>query len=304
MDTLHMDGLPVLRDPLFVMAFAGWNDASEAATDAVRFLVRKLNGKRFAWIHSDPYFQYTDQRPQVRLDAEGNRQIHWPSNEFYYCVSPELKRDLIVGIGVEPHINWRRFSRDVLKVIHRSRVQMSVTLGAFLGGDLHTEPIHLIGLATEPALGERLNVEMTRYEGPTGIVGVVHSLLQDEGHPAVSLWANVPHYIGGISNPKATLALLQCFSRFTEVSLDLGGMERSAGRFNDQVESMIAQNPQIASLFSDAQSGNDFSGEMEDDDDDADDAPAVEGELPPGREMADEIERLFRRRRGGEDSEK
>lgn len=292
MDTLHIDGLPALRSPLFVMAFAGWNDASEAATDAVRFLVNKLNGKRFAWIHSDDYFQYTDLRPQVRLDAEGNRQIKWPSNEFYYCVSPELKRDLIVGIGVEPHISWRRFSRDILEVIRRCHVELSVTMGALLGGGLHTDPIHLVGLATDPELGERLNVEMTRYEGPTGIVGVVHSLLQDEGHPAVSLWANVPHYIGGISNPKATLALLKCFSQFAEVSLDLSAMERSVGRFNDQVENVLARDPQIASLFSEAQSAED-----------EEDAPAEGGELPPGREVADEIERIFRRKRNGDKPE-
>ncbi len=286
--SLHIDDLPLMRDPYFVMAFTGWNDAAESATNAARYLVDHLNGKRFAWINPDPFFQYSDYRPIVRRDTAGRRRIHWPKNEFFHCSQPDLPFDLVVGIGTEPHLNWKHFSRDILHLVRRCRATTAITMGALLAGELHTEPIHLVGLATRPELAERLGVEITKYEGPTGIVGVIHTLLQDEDIDAVSLWANVPHYIASLSNPKAVLALLKCLGRFGEIPLDLEDLENSTGRFDTQVEDVLAKNPRVAGLFSQLLGRGPGAGSEE-----------GGGELPPGSEVADEIERLLRHRRNG-----
>ncbi len=294
MDALFLRDLPEPRDPIFVMAFAGWNDAAEAATLAARYLVERLKGERFASIPSEDFYQFSDQRPLVRLDAAGRRQIHWPVNEFFYCRAPSLSRDLVVGIGVEPHLQWRRFSRDVLEIIRRARARLIVTMGALLAGELHTAPIRLVSLATDPALVEPIGVEISSYEGPTGIVGVIHSLMQDEGIPAVSLWANVPHYIAALPNPKASFALLDRFRALGGIPLDLGDMELSAERFERQVEEAISQDPRFARYVSQFQEGGAPAGEEAEDEAPEDD----EDELPPGDQVADEVERFLRRRRG------
>ncbi len=291
--------------PLLIMAFSGWNDAAESATEAARFLVQRFEGKRVAQIQPDDFFQFADQRPTVKLSESGERQITWPSNEFFYCRTPGLSRDLIIGIGTEPHLKWKRFSRDILAIGNRFSARMIVTMGALLAGDLHTQPSHLMAIATDPSLIEPSGVEVSRYEGPTGIVGVIQTLMQDEGYPAVSLWVNVPHYIASLSNPKATRALLDRLSVLGGFEISLEDFDVSIKVFEGQVEQIIAKDPRIAKYVEDIQKGqipnhipgldfeDVFDGDIEED----------EEKLPPGAEVADEIERLFRRKPGGPESE-
>ena len=292
------------KDPLLIMAFSGWNDAAESATAAARYLVQHFQGKRVAQIQPDEFFQFADQRPTVKLSESGERRITWPPNEFFYCRTPGLARDLIVGVGTEPHLRWKHFSSDVLEIGNHYGARMIVTMGALLAGELHTQPSHLMAIATDPSLVEPSGVEITRYEGPTGIVGVIHTLMQDEGFPAVSLWVNVPHYIASLSNPKATRALLDKLSILGGFEISLEDFDIAINTFDGQVEQIIARDPRIAKYVEDIQKGHipdDIPGV---DFEDAFDGESgeEEGKLPPGAEVADEIERLFRRRPEGPES--
>ena len=298
MDAVYLQHPPALRSPIFVMAFAGWNDAAESATLAARYLVDRLGGERFAAIPPDDFFQFSDQRPTVRLDEAGQRQITWPANEFYFCRPAHLPRDLVVGVGIEPHLQWGRFGRSILEIARRCRVEMAVTLGAFLAGESHTGPVPTISLATDPGLVAHMDIERSRYEGPTGIVGVLHSLMQDERVPAVSLWASVPHYIAALPNPKASLALLGRLRELCRLPLDLGDLEHSAANFDRQVEDAISQDPKIARYVSQFQESGEVDPEEEAEGEDALPGEPAE-ELPPGEQIADEIERFLRRRKSG-----
>lgn len=301
MENIHIKEIPDLSDPIFLMAFEGWNDAAQSATIAARFLVNRFGGEKFAWFQSEEFFQYSDQRPHVRLDSGGSRVITWPANEFFYCKHPELSRDLVVGIGVEPQLRWKLFSQDVYDLIEKCGCRLAITLGALLAGDSHTEPIELVCLATERKLEERTGVAVTKYEGPTGIVGVIHTRFQDSKMPAVSLWANIPHYISSLPNPKGAFALLECVRNVSGISLDLGELERSASQFDAQIDEAIARDPKIMRYLSKISDSEDDS---EDEFEDFEQSDSLENaeeeepeELPSGEQIVDEIENYFRRRK-------
>jgi proteasome assembly chaperone (PAC2) family protein len=303
MENIHVDEIPELRNPLFVLAFEGWNDAAQSASIAARFLVSRFNGKRFAWFESDDYFQFSEQRPQVRLDIDGNRKITWPENAFYYCQHPDLSRDLVVCIGVEPQLKWQSFSRDVTELARRCGIELAVTLGGLLAGNSHEEPLALVCLATESRLVELTGLPVTKYEGPTGIVGVIHTRFQDERIPAASLWVNIPQNIASLPNPKGAHALLDRFGAVGEIHLDLSELANSAEQFDQQVEEAIEKDPGISRFLS--QMGSDGGmGEEELEEEPEDEAYQVEDtpgdELPSGEELADEIETFLRRRGNGD----
>ncbi|MBI4251138.1 MAG: PAC2 family protein [Candidatus Tectomicrobia bacterium] len=299
MDAVFREHPSELRDPVLILAFAGWNDAAESATIAARYLVDRLGGERFASIPPDDFFQYSDRRPTVRLDEKGQRQISWPANEFFVCRPSHLPRDIVVGVGVEPHLQWRRFSRNVLEVVHRCRVRLIVTMGAFLAGESHTDPVPTICLTTDPALVRNLDLEVSRYEGPTGIVGVIHNLMQDEKFPAVSLWASVPHYIAALPNPKASFALLDRLRAVCRIPLDLSDLEHSAANFDRQVEEAISQDPKIARYVSQLEDSE----EAEPEETDVPLPAETSEERPSGEQIADQIERFLRRRKSGSEEE-
>ncbi|MBI3128026.1 MAG: PAC2 family protein [Candidatus Tectomicrobia bacterium] len=304
MDAVYLRHPSVLRDPIMIMTFAGWNDAAESATLAARYLVDRLGGERFAAIPPDDFFQFSDQRPTVRLDEKGERQISWPANDFFVCRAGHLPRDFVVGVGVEPHLQWRRFSRSVLDIVNRCGVRLVVTMGAFLAGESHTEPVPVTCLATDPSLVRNLGMELSRYEGPTGIVGVLHSLMQEERLASVSLWASVPHYIAALPNPKASFALLDRLRAVCRIPLDLGDLERSAANFDRQVEEAIREDPKLARYVSQME-GSEAEDEPEEEEEHSSGEAAEE--LPPGEqvadEIADEIEDFLRRRKNGSDKD-
>lgn len=239
---------PDLRRPILLTAFAGWNDAAESATLAARFLSQRWSGRRIAHILPEEFFHFGLTRPEVRF-REGSqtvREVHWPANEFFVTQEPSLPRDLIVGIGIEPHLKWQTFCGHILEVARRAQVTLVITLGALLADVPHTRPIRVTGVATDPELTTRLRTSSTRYEGPTGIVGVLNDACRRAGLPVASLWANVPHYVSEVSNPHAILALLRRVLEFLECPADLAELEEAASEFDRQLARIVSQKPEVA----------------------------------------------------------
>jgi proteasome assembly chaperone (PAC2) family protein len=279
-----------LRRPILLLAFAGWNDAAESATNAARLLRSTWDGELVATLDPEEFFHFGLTRPQVRLVAgTTEREILWPVMEFSLCRQPALVRDVVIGVGFEPHLKWKTFCRVVLDVARELEVGLVVTLGALLAEVPHTRPVRLTGLSSDPELGTVLGVRPTKYEGPTGIVGVMASAAREAGFATASLWANVPHYISAVENPHATLALLHRVNRLFDGPLDLRELEEAAAQFDAQLAEVLSQNRKVASYVR----------KLEARDHEVDEPPAEAGELPDTRALVDEIERFLRQQPPG-----
>lgn len=238
---------PGLRRPILLATFAGWNDAAESATSSARFLAQRWSARRVARILPEEFFHFGLTRPEVRIqDGSQTREIRWPANEFLLSQETSLPRDVIVGIGIEPHLKWQTFCGHILEVARRAQVTLVITLGALLADVPHTRPIQITGVSTDPELAERLRTSPTRYEGPTGIVGVLNDACRRAGLPVVSLWASVPHYVSEVSNPHAILALVRRVLEFLEWQTDVGELEEAAAEFDRQLARIVAQKPEVA----------------------------------------------------------
>src|ERR1700690_3230079 len=189
-----------LRAPAMVCAFQGWNDAGDAASNAVSFLASALDARRFARIDSEEFYDFQANRPSIRFVETETREIEWPTVEIFEASAPRAPRDLVLVQGVEPSMRWRAFSAHIVDLAEALGVQVVVSLGALLGDVPHTRPVALSGHASDSELLERLGVQTAAYEGPTGIIGVLHAACADAGLPAASLWAAVPHYVAAASN--------------------------------------------------------------------------------------------------------
>src|SRR5271155_368878 len=203
-----------LRAPAMICAFEGWNDAGDAASTAVSFLASALNARSFARIDSEEFYDFQANRPSIRFAEDdraeiGQREIEWPTVEVFEAPAPRAPRDLVLVRGVEPSMRWRAFSTQLVDLAEALGVQVVVSLGALLGDVPHTRPVTLSGHASDAALLERLGIQASSYEGPTGIVGVLHTACAQAGLPSASLWAAVPHYVAAASNPKAAVGLLR-----------------------------------------------------------------------------------------------
>lgn len=247
--TMERTPEPALRSPVVVMAFTGWNDAANAASNAARFVVRRLGARRFASIASEPFYAFTETRPSVRLDSSGERQLTWPGNDFYYARTPGEGPDYVIGIGAEPNLRWRTFTEECMDLFNTLDVSMVVSLGALIGEASHRRPIGVTGSAADPELAKQLDLQRSRYEGPTGIVGILHYALQEAKLPSASLWATVPHYITGEQCPPATLAVLERLQRLLGTSFELDELEGASDRFRDQLDTTIAGDPQMRSYL-------------------------------------------------------
>ena len=289
MEHMHIDELPVLRTPTLLMAFAGWNDASSAATTAASFIAQEMGGRRFARINSDIFYNFQDMRPLVTLDERGMRKITWPANAFYACRTPNLDHDLVVFLGVEPHLQWNHFTRLILHMVRQLDVRVAVTLGALLADVYHGAKVRITGSSTNAELGTRLGLRASRYEGPTGIVGILNNLFRDENLPAVSVWANTPHYVNVSPNPKAALALIERMSDFLSLAFDVSSLVSGAREFEEKVNQALASNQAVRDYVEQLRLRSSEEEEP--------------GELPSGEELARELERYLReRRRNGEGS--
>ncbi|HWX52553.1 MAG TPA: PAC2 family protein [Solirubrobacteraceae bacterium] len=234
-----------LRAPAMVCAFQGWNDAGDAASSAVSFLASALNARRFARIDSEEFYDFQANRPCVRFGEDGKREIVWPSVEVFEAPAPRAPRDLVLVQGVEPSMRWRAFSANLIDLAEALGVQVVVSLGALLGDVPHTRPVAISGHASDPSLVERLGMQASTYEGPTGIVGILHNACTDAGLPSASLWAGVPHYVAAAANPKAALALVRRLEGLIGVSVDVSELESAAADYERQVERAVQSDPDI-----------------------------------------------------------
>ncbi|MBI1958608.1 MAG: PAC2 family protein [Candidatus Rokubacteria bacterium] len=283
-----------LRRPILIMAFAGWNDAAESATSAARYLGQIWPARPLASIDPEEFYHFGLSRPYVRFKSGSRteREIVWPATEFSLSQPEALDRDLIIGVAVEPHLKWRAYCGAVLDLARRTRTSLVLTLGALLAEVPHTRPIRLVGGAHEPELAARLGIRPTRYEGPTGIVGVLNTLCHDGGVPTASLWANVPHYISGIENPKASMALVRRVLDLLDAEADLSDLEEAARQFDQNLQEIVSQNGKIAEYVKKLERKRPDEDEIQ---------PARPGEirdeLPPSADLVAEIEQFLRQQR-------
>jgi len=234
-----------LRAPAMVCAFQGWNDAGDAASTAVSFLSTAFAAQRFAQVDAEEFYDFQTNRPSIRL-SEGNiRKIVWPSVEVFEARIPRAPRDLVFVRGTEPSMRWRSFSALIVDLAEALDVQLVVTLGALLGDVPHSHPVAMTGFASEPALVDRLGLQSSSYEGPTGIVGVLHSAFAQAGMPSASLWASVPHYVAAAANPKAALALVRKLESLVGVSVDASELEQASTDYEHQVGLAVQSDPDI-----------------------------------------------------------
>ena len=229
---------PVLRSPILVTAFEGWFDVGGSATGAVESL-RGTEAVQVAHVDPDEFFDFSERRPNVRR-VDGRRVIEWPHNDVHTLRCADRDRDLLLMEGVEPQLRWRTFAECVLEIVERFDVAMVVTLGAMVAEIPHTRPPAITGSTTDPDLAAVLRLDQPSYQGPTGVVGVLHERLENSGIPAVSLRASVPHYVTGTPNPKASRALLERFERVTGRPTGWAGLDEEAhdweARVNEAME--------------------------------------------------------------------
>ena len=242
------DDPPRLRSPVLVCAFAGWNDAASAATSALEAVAASLESQVAARIDPEEFYDFQVNRPTIRLVEGQTRQIDWPANTVLALNVTAAERDLALLSGVEPNVRWRSFAEAIITVAERLEVEMVITLGALLADVAHTRPVPITGLASDPELVERLGLSRSTYEGPTGIVGVLHDACRRRGMTSASLWAAVPHYVAAVPNPKAALALLRRLEGLTGIAVEASELEDATERFEEQVDRAVEANPEIEEL--------------------------------------------------------
>jgi len=272
-----------LRAPALVCAFQGWNDAGDAASGAVSFLASSLHASRFARVEPEEFFDFQATRPRIRFSEHEAREITWPGVEVFEARAPKAPRDLVLVQGFEPSMRWRSFCAQVIDLAEALGVQLVVTLGALLGDIPHTRPVALTGHASDPGLAARVQMHSSSYEGPTGIVGVLHSACLQAGLPSVSLWASVPHYVAAASNPRAALALVRSTERLVGVAVDVSKLESAATDYERQVALAVQSDPDIMAFVERLEQA-------------AESEPEVPAEVPSGDVLAREFQRFLRQR--------
>jgi proteasome assembly chaperone (PAC2) family protein len=270
---------PVLRSPVLVCAFKGWNDGGQAATLAATFLRESLGAERFVDIDPEEFFDFQETRPTVRLEDGLVRRIDWPENSITHAELPGADRDILSLLGSEPQLRWRTFSNTVLEVARAMHVELVITLGGLLADTPHTRPVPVTGTA-DGDMAARLGLSRSSYEGPTGIVGGVHDVCREASIPSASLWAAVPHYISVSPNPKAALALLDRLGAMLETRFDTMELGQASVRFERQVSSAVASDDDVSSYVRDLERRTD-----------AGEEPLRD--LPTGDELAAELQRFL-----------
>jgi proteasome assembly chaperone (PAC2) family protein len=236
---------PILRKPVMVCAFNGWNDAGEAASAAVSFIRGSFDAEQVASIDPEEFFDFTAVRPNVRLTEGMAREIDWPVARISAAAVPGADGDLVTLQATEPSLRWRRYTENLVATARELDVRMVITLGALLADVPHTRPVAITGLASDRALVDKLGFQHTSYEGPTGIVGVLHNSCAQAGIPSASLWASVPHYVAAAPNPKVALALVRAFEGIAGVAVDAGELESAAEDYERQVSAAVASDPEV-----------------------------------------------------------
>jgi len=242
MDPIRRLGRPALRHPRALLAWEGWNDASDAASGALAYLLGQLELEPFVVIEPEEFYDFQVHRPRVKVAEGGTRRLTWPATRFYAVELPGQPGDLVIVTADEPNLRWKTYSRLVAQVLSDVDVEAVVTMGAFIGEVAHTVPVPLIGVATDPALLVTHHLSPSGYEGPTGIVGVFLEACREIGVPALSLWAAVPHYLAANPNPRAMLALLEKAGQVLETTFDTVELAKVADEFKERVDAAMAEN--------------------------------------------------------------
>jgi predicted ATP-grasp superfamily ATP-dependent carboligase len=294
MELLRWDDRPRLRRPILVAAFEGWNDAGNAASEAVDYLARAWGSNIFAAFDSEELFDFTSARPRVRLESGETRRLEWPEIRLSFAPLPEAERDVVFLAGPEPQLHWRSFANEFRRLVISLEVEMAVLLGALLADVPHTRPVRITGGAATPELASLAGVEPSYYEGPTGIVGVMADILAQAGIPTASLWASVPHYVSQSSSPKAALALVERTARILGATIDVVELQLGAASYERQINDLVASDEDASAYVTRLE-------EQDEDTQQADvDLPADEGpRLSPasGERLAAEVERYLREHR-------
>ncbi len=308
---------PQLRTPVLVAAFEGWNDAGDAASDAVRWLARTLGAREFATLDPEEYFDFQAARPQVDLVDGTVRRVTWPSVRFLAAPGGRMGRDFVLCVGIEPNLRWPTFCEDVLTVARDTGCTTAVTLGALLADVPHSRPARVSGSAVDDATAERLGIERSRYQGPTGIVGVLHNAFREAGLTAGSFWAPVPHYVSTPPNPKATRALLDRLAAFLDVRVDLTDLDIASAAWERSVADVVNGDSDVTEYV--ARLEDRFDNQLDDDEDD-DERPELddydddydgdddeveeidEADIPTGDALAADFERYLREQGTGDDT--
>jgi proteasome assembly chaperone (PAC2) family protein len=287
MSELSVSFRPTLRRPVLVAAFRGWNDGGQGASLGGAYLAKQWDATRFAEIDPEGFYDFQATRPQVSLVDGITRQLDWPENAFFHAPIPGADRDAIILLGVEPNLRWKTFTNLVLEISQELGVEMLVTLGSLLADVPHTRPAPVTGAATDPALVAELGLEPSRYEGPTGIVGVVHDACRDAGIPSVSLWAAVPHYVSLAPSPRAALALVRRLGDLLRIDIELDELEHAAEEYSEQVSEAVSTDAETASYVEELERRVDMLEAAED--------------LPSGESLAAELTRYLREREENDD---
>ena len=291
MDVVRFSERPELREPILVCAFKGWNDAGEAATAAVTFLTESFGATQVAEVDPEEFFDFTAVRPNVTLDDGDVRVIDWPENSLHAAHVAGAERDLLLLHGVEPSLRWRGFCGAVIDAANELGAKMVVTFGALLADVPHSRPISITGLAPDSELIGRLGFSRSNYEGPTGIVGVLHDACARSGLPSASLWASVPHYVAAAPNPKAALALVRAFEGLGQMAVEASSLEEAAEDYDRQVSAAVASDPEVKAFVERLEEAADASEDESE--------PAS---IPSGDAIAHDFQRFLRQRRSGEPS--
>ena len=285
---LRITERPALRNPVLIAAFKGWNDGGQAATLAGGYLARLWGAQRFADIDPEGFLDFQSTRPLVSLEDGTTRTIEWPENAFYAAAVSGAERDAVLLLGVEPSYRWRTFTGLVTGLAGELGVELVVTLGALLADVPHTRPAPVTGAASDPALVEELGLQLSRYEGPTGIVGVLHDACREAGLRSVSLWSAVPHYVSLAPSPRAARALCERLSELLGVPIDVAELVEAETAYAEQVSDAVASDAETAAYVEDLERRADTLDDL-----------IEEGELPSGESLAAELTRFLREREQG-----
>ena len=286
MDAVLWTERPQLRSPVMVLAFKGWNDAGEAASAAVGYLIEAFDADQVARIDPEDFFDFSAVRPTIRLVDGETRVIEWPEWTVHAATVPGAEHDVVLLQGNEPSLRWRTFCETVLGLARELGVQTVVTLGALLADVPHTRPTNVTGISSDANLVERLGFQRTSYEGPTGIVGVLHSACNHSGMPSASLWASVPHYVAAAPNPKAALALIRGFEGLTTLAVEAAALEEAAEEYERTVSAAVASDPEVKA----------FVERLEQAADEVEDATPDPEQLPSAESIARDFQRYLKQR--------
>ena len=282
MSELNVSFMPKLRRPVLVAAFRGWNDGGQGASLAAGYLAKEWGGARFAEIDPENFYDFQATRPHVSLEDGLTRKLDWPDNAFFHAEIPGTGRDAVILLGTEPNLRWKTFSSLVIGLAQDLGVDRVVTFGSLLADVPHTRPAPVTAAATDETLMEELGLEPSRYEGPTGIVGVLLDSCRREEITSLSLWAAVPHYVSLAPSPRAALALVRRFGELMAIDVDVSELETAADEYAEQVSEAVSADADTAAYVEELERRVDML--------------SAEEELPSGDTLAAELTRFLRER--------